>query len=633
MCGINGLISWKQPSADNRMLVERMNHALQHRGPDGEGIWSTLDHRVHLGHRRLSILDLSEAGKQPMIDRETQTVISYNGEVFNFQELKSHWLSDQSFQSRTDTEVLLKLYRKLGKEMFPQLNGMFAIAIWDQQAEELVLARDLIGKKPLYWHFDGQTFSFSSEIRSLLELPWISAKLDEEAAYDFLTYNMTLGSQTMYQGIHKLEPGKLLVFNKRSEVQIHSFQELQLESAFPEDESELIRELQQRTRSVVEKRMISDVPVGLFLSGGVDSGAILGISHELGHRNMACYNVSYEGAENYNERVYAEQLAKRFDAQLENCVVQKEDVLTYLPQIIETYDEPQADTTAIPIHFISKMASEQGYKVMLNGDGPDELFAGYNSYQNYLQKDAWFQKMKDMPSVIQRFAHTGLKYFKAESNELEMMERILQKQHFYWPGAAGIKASHKKHLMSTDFMKRNPHLDSYNAVRALEKDFFAFKKSDQFDLLDWMCFTGIKQAIPERFLYRSDKIGMSHSLEMRSPFLDREFVQWSLSLPGKWKIKDGTGKYLFKKSLEDLLPPEILYRKKMGFCVPLKEWISETILSEIDQELDYFCQNSDLFDRKRVQTYIHQLRNGNESMTNRIWTIYFFIKWHRRWMT
>ncbi|MBL0102469.1 MAG: asparagine synthase (glutamine-hydrolyzing) [Bacteroidetes bacterium] len=385
MCGINGILSFGNGIEEGRALINSMNTAIRHRGPDDQGYWSTENRKLHFGHLRLSIIDLSPAGHQPMIT-SNGTVIVFNGEIYNYLELKNRFFKDVKLNSDSDTEILLLLYEKFGEACVDYLNGMFAFAIWNPSKEELFIARDRVGKKPFYYTFADGKFAFSSELKALLTLPWVPRKLDEKALYHFLTFNMLAPPQTMFEGIAKLEPGHLLTVSKNGEYRRREFWEVKYDQTV---ESKSDKDLESLVSSSLEKavgyRMMSDVPVGAFLSGGVDSSAIVAYMARLTGRPVNTFSIGFEGQQNYDERFYASKVAKLFNTNHSEIIVNDSDIEKFLPHVVDIFDEPMADETCIPIYFLSQKARESGSIVVLTGDGSDELFAGYRNWRKYIK--------------------------------------------------------------------------------------------------------------------------------------------------------------------------------------------------------------------------------------------------------
>ena len=631
MCGINGII---KVSASNTNLVDNINNMniqLNHRGPDDNGFWIDSSRRIALGQTRLSIIDLSSAGHQPMHDYNNNNTIIFNGEIYNFQYLNKTFLKEEIFNSSSDTETILKLYHKLGLEMLKHLNGMFALAIWDANKEELILARDRSGKKPLYFTEMSGFFSFSSELKALFKLPWVTKKIDNRVMYDFLTFNSVATPDTMFKGISKFKPGHYMVLNKDGIKSYNSFNDLKYRNLNFSTEKELEDLVFDMLKESVKLRMISDVPVGAFLSGGVDSSAIVALMRENTKNEVKTFTIGFEDQPNYNELIYADKISKRYNTNHFVKMVSSKDLLDFIPKITEIYDEPQADTTAIPIYFISKLAKEENIKVVLNGDGPDELFSGYNNYSQYLKNYKYFSIARKAPRFVKHISNEFINKLFPGKPISEITNRLYLDQDFYWPGASGFKEGEKLKIISNHFKNSVHGHSSYNYVKNLKQQYHNFLNGHKSDFINWLCYSGYKQAITERFLFRADRLGMANSIEARYPFLEHEMIQLALSIPSKYKVKNGVNKYILKKSLERILPNDILYRKKMGFNLPIKEWAKETIYNGVKDNIAQFNRDTNLFNLDEVNNRLKLLNKGNTQYTNTIWTIYFLINWYRKW--
>lgn len=634
MCGINGIIRFDSalpPQAEEWISV--MNKRIAHRGPDDEGSWISQGRHACLGHRRLSILDLSSAGHQPMID-DFGNAITYNGEIYNYEEIRKSLGGDRSFRSNTDTEVLLHLIRNEGNEALKRLNGMFAFAYWNEENQSAWLVRDRAGKKPLYYTLRDGFLSFSSEIKALLTLPWIKAEPDEEALYHFLTYNQVPGSLTLFKGIHKLEPGQSLLA-KSNRVETTTWWEIEPQDPIGLTERDATEKILDTLKEAVRLRLVSDVPVGAFLSGGVDSSAIVALIHNASKRAMHTYSIGFDGMSGYDELNEAEKIAKRFETSHRIRHVGPGDITACLPRIIENFDEPLADATAIPIHFLSEMARKDGVPVILTGDGADELFAGYNAWKNYRRYHRAFSWFRSMPSPLRRLASAVISPCWPDGSPAhEIIQRGLKGQSLFWGGARAFKESTKSDLLESGYRKRMTGIDSHSVISSLNARFDALAaRHTHLDYTDRMCYIGFKFQIPAKYLYRMDRLGMAHGVEVRSPFLDKEMVRLAFSLPPGLKQKNGTPKYILKKSLEGILPHDTLYRKKTGFCVPLKEWAGELMLEHTASNYREFCRNTGLFDEKGIEALIDSFRKNERDQTNQLWTVYFLMAWFKKWMS
>ena len=631
MCGINGIFNFSgQLLQEPKQYISRMNAQIAHRGPDDEGYWSNREANLHFGHQRLSILDLSSSGHQPMPLKQGDDCLVFNGEVYNYQELiASEGLT--GLNSETDTEVLLHMLKKQGLQALKKLNGMFAFAFWDSSSQKLLLARDRAGQKPLYYTKQGGHFVFASELKSLLTLPWVKKELDENAFYDFLTFNQLSAPNTMFKGIYKLPPACKMLVSAKGEIQLEEYWQPKNQSVDFE-EKELERQLLEGLQDSVRLRMRSDVPVGAFLSGGVDSSAIVGLMSQFTQQAVSTFSIGFKGQSTYDEQTYAESIAKRFSTQHLVKEVQPQDFKDLLPKMVDIFDEPLADTTSIPIYFLSQLAAEKGNKVILTGDGADELWGGYRNWQKYLKWKPYFDTYGKLPSALKNLAAQAYGAKKAGNPLHEMLERSALGQDFYWSSASGFKENSKKQFLTDSFLQRNKSADSYQNVVDLKQQYKRWNGNKHEDFLHYLSFTGLKDKIPNMFLYRLDKLNMVHSIEGRAPFLDYRLIDLAFQTPSALKMKHKEPKYILKKSLEGLLPHDILYRPKMGFCVPLKEWGNEIMLDYLEQEAKGFCADFDLLKYSEIQQLISQAKKGNLDNTKQLWTFYFLLNWFKRWM-
>ena len=634
MCGINGIFGFDREVNDGKHIIDEMNRRISYRGPDDRGNWHNENGSLHFGHLRLSILDLSPEGHQPMFS-PNGTAIVFNGEIFNFRELKEKYFKDVKLHSTSDTEILLLLYERFGEECLSYLNGMFAFCIWDPSKEKLFLARDRSGKKPLYYSSVGGKFTFSSEIKALLACPWMTKELDEEALYHFLTFNMLPPPQTMFKGIMKMEPGYKLVVSKNGDWKYSRYWEVEYSNEFDDrTESEVADSVFNALQKSVRYRMVSDVPVGAFLSGGVDSSAVVAMMSQLTSHPVKTYAVGFKGQEAYNELHYARQVAERYKTDHHETIITADDIGAFLPEIISIFDEPMADATSIPIYFLSKNARKNDSIVVLTGDGSDELFAGYRNWRKYIRLFPRYESFRKMPDFIRKGALELSRLMTGDSNATEMLTRSVKNQDFFWGGAKSFKESVKSKFLSESYKNRIALSDSYTVIEKYKVQYEALKKNSNrnFSHTDWMCYLGYKFIIPNYYLYRMDHLGMANSIEIRTPFLDHEFVNTALSVPAKWKLVNDEPKYILKKSLERILPHDILYRNKMGFCVPLREWAGELMIDYIDKNLSGFCADHPQFNKPELASLVDKLRSGDESSVNRLWTVYFLIAWFKKWL-
>lgn len=631
MCGINGIFSLKGKLPGNaRELVQDMNACISHRGPDDTGIYKNPADTLIMGHQRLSIIDLSSAGHQPMLN-ESGDAIVFNGEIYNYKELKQH-LKNYNFKSDSDTEVLLELCRRHGIQSLPELNGMFAFAYWNQKEENLLLAKDHAGKKPLYYSMEGGYFSFSSEIKALLKLPWIKTEYDPEALYHFLTFNQLSAPQTMFKGIVKMHPGSAIKISSSS-FEETTWHQLTLTDYRNSGIHELENKIRKTLHSSTGYRMVADVPVGAFLSGGVDSSAVLAMMREYTKGSIHTYSVGFKNQPAYDERKYADEISKRYKTNHTEIEVSSEDIAEFLPKIAGIFDEPLADSTCIPIYFISKAAREQNTIVVQTGDGADEIFAGYRSWMRYRKYYPWFHAYMKLPHALKK-SIAGI--FDAGQNESvlsEMLSRASSGEDFFQGGARAFREYNKQAVLTPGFMKNIHGASSYEIIRKQRSNFLQLKeKYPWLDDTSWMCYLGYSQQIPWKYCYRMDKLGMANSIEIRSPFLDKNMVELALSIPSHKKLHGNEPKGILKSALKPVLPEHILYRKKMGFNVPVKSWASEIMYNHIDKNLETFCSETGIFNAGALRIQLEEMKNGNKGYINNLWTIYFLMIWFNRWM-
>lgn len=418
-----------------------MNRAVAHRGPDDAGVWSDRPRGIFLGHQRLSILDLSARGHQPMHGTDGSSIV-FNGEIYNYKEIRKQF-EPTSFHSDTDTEVLLRLHERDGLAGLTPLNGMFAFALWSPSSDKLFLARDRLGKKPLYYTTMNGIFAFSSEIKALLQLEWVKAELDEEALYHFLTFNKLSPPKTMFRGIQKFHPAHFMIVGRSGIEQYAPYWDVSYQAQAGTSEAFYCQQVDDRLRESVRKRMVSDVPVGAFLSGGVDSSAIVALMSEFASGPVRTFSIGFADAPAYDEREHAERIARKFRTDHHEKIVSRDEIVQFLPKIVEIYDEPLADATSIPLYFLSQMARATGTKVVLTGDGSDELFCGYGQWLRYAQVEPAYRLIAGFAPF--RAAAAGLaRLLDANSPFFELLSRASRRQEFFWVEPVASKSRPKR---------------------------------------------------------------------------------------------------------------------------------------------------------------------------------------------
>lgn len=610
--------------------MRQMNAKLQHRGPDGQGVWKHSNDKVLLGHTRLSIIDLSTAADQPMLDRSSKDALVFNGEIYNYKALKKQ-LGNVEWNTSSDTEVFFKMLQKRGLDSLSQCNGMFAFAFWKESEQKLFLGADALGKKPLYYAEKNGAFAFSSEIKALLEIPWLKADLDKEAFYHFLTFNQVAPPQTMFKGIRKLAPGQTLIIGSNGIESDRLYQDVSPKSFNASTEEEWSELILSQFKSSVKQRMVSDVPVGAFLSGGVDSSAVVAEMSEHGSRTVSTFTIGFEDQPDYDERMYAAQIAEQFHTQHYEKVVRPEEVQELISKVAYIFDEPMADTTGIPIYFLAKNARENGIKVVLTGDGADEMFLGYSSWLRYGNYEKGYKRFKSLPKPVKSLVSGTFGALMPNHPAADILARAVHNREFFWGGAKSFKENVKGKFLSENFFSDLPTLDSYSVIEHYKKAFNE-RYGSQENVMLWMSFLGMDFMIPNWYMHRMDKLGMANSLEIRSPIVDTRLRDIAMACPTDFKVKNGEPKYIFKKAMEGILDKEVLYRKKKGFCLPIKEWGSGIMLDFLDKHAVAFCRETNLLNAKAVQQQIDRFKRDQGVNINDMFTLYYIINWYKEWL-
>ncbi len=666
MCGIVGILAYDKATTVNGSVLERMRDAMIHRGPDGGDIWIASDRRVGLAHRRLSIVDLNTAATQPMANEDGSVIITFNGEIYNHAKLRPELVA-RGHRFRTDhsdTEVLVHGYEEWGLEgLLERIEGDYAFGIWDARKGVLSLARDRIGVKPLYFSYINGCFTFASEMKALVRHPDFSPEIDAYAMYHYLSFLTTPAPLTMMRGIYKLPAGCCQTIDASGKISMTRYWDATpgrgIDPAETKNLSERALEdfyvggIRQRLRGAVEKRMMSDVPMGVFLSGGVDSSTNVALMSEFSERPVETFTIGFSDYQHLNEFDSANQIAKKFNTNHHQISIQKKDMIDYLPKMIHSQDEPIADWVCIPLYFVSKLAHDNGMKVVQVGEGADEQFCGYTGYMNYLNlyHKYWTPFRKYLPQPAQRLAAGTASLLSGLHPRLpiyaDVIDRAARDREHFWSGAMvfpdlmkaqlvdtkaidatlGDQHANVLHLLDADYLKP----DSFNVVRSFMGPLDT--KFPESDALTRMIHSEFKLRLPELLLMRVDKIGMSKSLEARVPFLDHKLVEFSMDIPETWKTKGGEPKYLLKKAVEGLIPDNIIYRKKMGFGAPMSDWMR----SDFGRAIRKSVLSSGLLRRGFLNVeYVEKLfdwhfkRRMNTSLY--LWAIYNLTAWYDLWI-
>jgi len=625
MCGFAGFLrTTTTPDREaHQRWLDNMGQAILHRGPDAGSTW--LDDEVGLVHRRLSILDLSDAGTQPMVSASTRYVIAYNGEIYNFQELRDDLISQgHSFRTGTDTEVLLTLYEIHGPECLQLLNGMFALAIWDRTARKLFLARDRLGKKPLYFYeADGQ-FAFASELKALTPAPFVKTELRHDAIKDFFAYQYVPDPKTIYKNVHKLAPGYWLETDGT-----HTHQEQYWDVSFGAPSSASLGELEEGLYNLIDDavrlRMVSDVPLGAFLSGGIDSSAVVGLMAGHTSKPVTTCAIGFD-SKRFDEVHWAKKVAEQFKTDHHEFTV-KDNVAESLSGIARFFDEPFADPSFVPTYFVSQLA-RQKVTVALAGDGGDENFAGYSKYYT----DHVENRLRGLfPAGIRHNLFPGLARLAGMVNTGPTRKAksllgtlALEPDEAFFVTNSFFNKDVWNDLVTGELKRETRDYDPADITRA------HYKNADTDDHLSSILYTDIKTYLPGDILVKVDRMSMANSLETRAPLLDYRVVEYAAQIPAALKLHGKEKKYVLKKAFERMLPDDILYRKKMGFSVPLAEWLRGEIRPLAD---GIFHSNqgglADLFNMTKVRDLWRLHLNGDNRYTQELWSMIVFELWWR----
>ena len=627
MCGITGIVDLEGKRDLDRGLLRRMNDRIVHRGPDGSGYHN--EPGVGLGHRRLSIIDI-EGGVQPMYNEDESVVVTFNGEIYEFSALMDELrATGHTFRTRCDTEVIVHAWEEWGESCLDRLQGMFAFAIWDRNRETLFLARDRFGKKPLYYTFtaDG-CLAFASELKALLEHPKIDRTIDETAVEDYMTFGYVPDPKTIFKNIHKLPPAHYLSLrrgSRRADPKEYWRVRFDVDETMS-DEQELREELNRRLYEATKKRMIADVPLGAFLSGGVDSSAIVSTMSEISEESVNTCSISF-GDPAYNESAYAKQLADQLNTDHRVEQVEADDfaLVDLVPGI---YDEPFADSSSIPTYRVCELARRH-VTVALSGDGGDEVFAGYRRYRWHMNEE----KVRGaVPGFLRKnvFRALGAAYPK-----LDWAPRFLRaKSTLEAIGRDSMDAYlHSVSILPNDLHGRlfsqsfNRELQGYSAREVFQR---LEAECDTDDPLSKIQYIDMKTYLPGDILTKVDRASMAHSLEVRVPLLDADFVSWACRIPSSLKLRGRQGKYIFKKALEGRVPDSILYREKMGFAVPLASWFRGPLQKTVESRLlGDAMRDSGMFDIDYIASLLKQHTSGVRDHSPPIWALLIFEGFYR----
>ncbi|MFI2350444.1 asparagine synthase (glutamine-hydrolyzing) [Streptomyces sp. NPDC019443] len=617
MCGVAGIVSTSPPDPEQ---VRVMCRRITHRGPDGEGYHS--DAHAALGMRRLAVIDVAGGG-QPVYNEDRTVAAVFNGEIYNFVELREQLVArGHRFATDGDTEVLVHLYEEHGEDLVAHLRGMFAFAIWDMARRRLLLARDRVGKKPLYYRQSGASLAFASELKALMADPAVSREVDPVALHHYLTYQYVPAPWSIYRGVSKLPPGHLLVWQD-GEVSLRRYWRLDFTPRPVGCEREAAEQARELLLDATRVRMVSERPLGAFLSGGIDSSAVVAAMARLSDRPVKTFCIGFDD-QRYDERPYAAAVARRYGTDHHDFVVAGSSALDVLPTVTRHFDEPFADSSALPSFFVAEL-SRRHVTVVLNGDGGDECFGGYRRYA-YMKSAGRIRTPYRLNGVLNRLGSAlaegntplGLRRF---GRGLQLLAET--PQHRY-ASLMSYFTREGKHALYTGAMHEQvAHVDSYELITEV------FDTSRADEDVNRLMDVDVNTYLPGDLLVKVDITTMAHSLEARSPFLDHHLLEWAAGLPGRWKVDGQVTKALLKSAMTPWLPSEVLNRPKAGFAVPLADWLRcELRPLAYDLLTDHTARARGLFRPEVVRRLLQDHVEGRDR-SSRLWALLQFELWHR----
>lgn len=627
MCGIAGFFDSRDRTPVNGDVLRRMTNCLTHRGPDASGFFEAPG--IGLGHRRLSIIDLS-GGQQPLFNEDGSVVVVYNGELYNFQALTRE-LEDlgHRFSTRSDTEVIVHGWEEWGPAVVERFRGMFALALWDQNSETLFLARDRLGIKPLYYSqlADGKLL-FGSELKALLQYPELPRRLDPQAVEDYFAFGYVPDPKTIYRDVRKLAPGQLLTFRRgEAEPRVRQYWDVAFEPDHSISEAEAMAELEERLREAVEIRMIAEVPLGAFLSGGVDSSSVVAFMAAKSGEPVNTCSIGF-GVAGFDESRFAEDVARHCATRHYSRQVEP-DSFDLIDQLAGFYDEPFADSSAMPTYQVCRLARER-VTVALSGDGGDEVFAGYRRYRWHGYEE---RVRRRLPQGLRAsvFGLAGQLYPKMDwgpkglraKSTFQALARDSSNAYFH---SVSTLSDDLRRQLYSDRLRSD--LQAYEARHLLEA---LMQQAPAEEPLDKAIYADLKTYLPGDILTKVDRTSMATSLEVRVPILDHHLVEWAARLPLSLRLAGREGKYILKKTMEKQLPREVLYREKMGFAVPLAKWFRGPLKQRVSTQLrNGLLGDTGLFDIGFISRLLDAHASGISDHSTAIWSLLMFESFLRR---
>lgn len=616
---------------DDQRTLDAMVETMSHRGPNDRGTWS--GGAISLGHLRLSVIDLSPAGHQPMLNEDGRFVISYNGEVYNFRELKAkHRLEEKGhvFKSQTDTEVILHLFEELGPGAAAELSGMFALAIWDQKTETLHLMRDRYGIKPLFYQQDGAHFRFGSEIKAIIADRRVPRRVSLPALHDFLTLNYVPGAQTAFEGIHEVPPGHVMSVARDGTTKLTRYWDLDFTASASITEDEAVAESLRLMKESLARHLIADVPVGVFLSGGLDSSTLVALMSEYTGAKIHTYSVGFED-QSFNELPYARIVADHFKTEHREVIVTADMVRKLLPISISFIDEPYGDGSAIPTYCVSQIAKDE-VVVVLSGEGGDEVFAGYDTYAAYKT----YKMARRVPGFIRNGIIAPLAQLLPVSDKKLSFEFKLKRflggldlppeeAHLWW--RIVLSEAQKRDIYSD---RVRSEFDAQPTARHFRE---RFRQCGAEDVLSRLMYIDSTLFLPDDLMIKNDRMTMAHSLEARVPFTDPELTGYLGRVPPALKMKNGRKKHLMRRAMEGYLPQSILDKKKVGLEMPYSRWLKTDLADMVHDYLgEDRLRKADIFRPAAIRRLVEEHMDGRKDHGRALWGLLNFSMWHEMYI-
>jgi asparagine synthase (glutamine-hydrolysing) len=620
VCGIAGRLNFRTGAPVDAGLLRGMSDLLAHRGPDGEGLWH--EEAVGFAHRRLAIVDLTDAARQPMTAEDPRVRVVCNGEIYNFRELRTELEArGHRFRTQSDTEVLLAAYAAHGVECLSRLRGMFAFALWDGGRRRLLLARDRTGKKPLYYRMDGDGIAFASEPKAFLADPSFEPRPDVAALSDYLTYHYVPAPGSAFAGVRRVPPAHYLLVED-GQVHLERYWRLRYEPKRQLSDDDAAAELLARLRDAVRCRLVADVPLGAFLSGGIDSSTVVALMAEAGTAPVRTFSIGFEERE-YDELPYARLVARRYGTDHHEFVVRPAAV-DVLPRLVWHYNEPYADSSAIPTFYLAELTRSH-VTVALNGDGGDENLAGYRRYlaSRLAERHTALARLLHRPlSTLLAAAPTGRRGMAQAWRFVDALGEPPARRYAHW--VSHLDPALKLELTTEEFRRAAGDRDSLEHLAA------AFSHAEATDLVDATLAVDVETYLPDDLLVKVDIATMAHGLEGRSPFLDHNVMEFCASLPSDLKIRRLTTKYLLKRAVRDLLPAPVVDRPKQGFGVPIDQWFRGELRAMVhDVLLDARTLERGYFREPVVRRLLDEHARGVRGWHEQLWSLLVLELWHR----